>query len=47
MCQFSDSYLEARSRNSRKSQPAKFAVPPCTIRDAIKKIMNDLGIYLL
>ena len=28
--QFSDSYLEACGRNSRKNQPAKFAVPPCS-----------------
>ena len=29
LCQFLDSYLEACGRNSRKTQPAKFAVPPC------------------
>ena len=29
LCQFSDSYLEACGRNLRKTQPAKFAVPPC------------------
>ena len=28
LCQFSDSYLEACRRNSRKTQPAMFALPP-------------------
>ena len=29
LCQFSGSYLEACGRNSRKTEPAKFALPPC------------------
>ena len=28
LCQFSDSYLKAWSRNLRKTQPAKFDAPP-------------------
>ena len=35
LCQFSDLYLEAWCRNSRKTQPAKFAVPPCRVTESI------------
>ena len=47
LCQFSDSYLEACGRNSRKTQPAKFAIPPCTLESFLKYVENVLKYFLI